>query len=568
MPSSLPPFDLAQVPFSRAGSWFGLSPVVAEHDVRADVHLVSHRGGICGVLRLLPLWAGPTETHANPARLVWTGGDGGLVTAVFEGVDGLRIRGLGGHFAIEAAQPSLTPHTGTYLTPDPASDSYVFTSYETGHRYRVTVHRGTCSVRGAEAVGRCERAVLVGPDDDGMWELSIEELANTRPARTGEPSFDQLRDHVTDEFDRFLDRVVPWRDATTPAAALAAYVLWSATVVPAGLLARPAVLMSKHWMDKVWSWDHCLNALALAPGDPELAWHQFLLPFDHQDEHGALPDSVAHGEVLRNFVKPPVHGWALLQLLDRLGTPPPDDELLAAFEAVERSTTWWAELRSSPDRGLPYYQHGNDSGWDNSTVFADGQVLETADVAALLSLQMRHLSTIADRLGLADRAQVWTARAEEVQEALLGHLWDGEQFVSRSLVTGDVRRSRSLLTKVPLVLGEWLPDDVAAALGSLVEEHLTDHGLATEPVDSPDYEPDGYWRGPIWAPSTILLVDGLRRTGHVQLADTVSERFLRLCERSGFAENFDALTGEGLRDRAYTWTASAYLLLAERSVRS
>jgi hypothetical protein len=36
-----------------------------------------------------------------------------------------------------------------------------------------------------------------------------------------------------------------------------------------------------------------------------------------------------------------------------------------------------------------------------------------------------------------------------------------------------------------------------------------------------------------------------------------------MCETSGFAENFDALTGRGLRDRAYTWTASGYLLLAE-----
>ena len=31
---------------------------------------------------------------------------------------------------------------------------------------------------------------------------------------------------------------------------------------------------------------------------------------------------------------------------------------------------------------------------------------------------------------------------------------------------------------------------------------------------------------------------------------------------SGFAENFDAVSGEGLRDRAYTWTASAFLAMA------
>ena len=102
---------------------------------------------------------------------------------------------------------------------------------------------------------------------------------------------------------------------------LAAYVLWSAAVSPAGFLSRPAVLMSKHWMDKVWSWDHCLNALALAEGVPELAWHQYRLPFDHQDPAGALPDSVAHSEVLYNFVKPPIHGWALRRLRERLPRP-------------------------------------------------------------------------------------------------------------------------------------------------------------------------------------------------------------------------------------------------------
>ena len=73
---------------------------------------------------------------------------------------------------------------------------------------------------------------------------------------------------------------------------------------------------------------------------------------------------------------------------------------------------------------------------------------------------------------------------------------------------------------------------------------------------------DGYWCGPIWAPSTMLVEDGLRRAGQVKLADEISRRFLRLCEQSGFAENFDALTGEGLRDHAYTWTAATYLILA------
>ncbi len=51
----------------------------------------------------------------------------------------------------------------------------------------------------------------------------------------------------------------------------------------------------------------------------------------------------------------------------------------------------------------------------------------------------------------------------------------------------------------------------------------------------------------------MLVEDGLRRGGDTELADQVSAHFRTVCEKSGFAENFD---------RAYTWTASAYLLLA------
>jgi hypothetical protein len=50
--------------------------------------------------------------------------------------------------------------------------------------------------------------------------------------------------------------------------------------------------------------------------------------------------------------------------------------------------------------------------------------------------------------------------------------------------------------------------------------------------------------------------------GQINLADLISRRFRRLCETSGFAENFNADTGAFLRDRAYTWTAAVYLILA------
>lgn len=550
-------------PFSRRGAWCDVSPVVGLHRTAPDLHLVSHRTAMHPVLRLLPATGEPVTVDATPALLTWRT-PGGQVGAAFEDADTLRLRGVGLGMTLQVADPVLTPFTGAYLFRDPADGSHVLTVYETGQRYRVTVLEGEVRATGAEALGQADRGLSLRAGPGGAWEVAVEELETGRSPYVRTRAFDEVVGAAAAEFWAYADAVAGWRDERTPAAVLAAYVLWSATVAPAGFLARETVLMSKHWMDSVWSWDHCFNALALADGLPGHAWDQLLVPFDHQDASGALPDSVAHSRVLRNFVKPPVHGWALRQLLDR--APVGDDDLAACYVALCRWTQYWTDHRTAPGQVLPAYSHGNDSGWDNATVFDDARVVCTGDLAALLALQMRVLGDVATRLSLAEQARAWRQRADELQAAMLRELWDGQRFLPRSPWTGVRSHSRSLLTLVPVVLGADLPEDVVAALADGVREHLTGHGLATEPVDSPHYRSDGYWRGPVWAPSTVLVEDGLRRAGQVELADTVSARFRLLCETHGFAENFDAVSGAGLRDRAYTWTASAYLLLAGAAV--
>ncbi|WLS45289.1 trehalase family glycosidase [Micromonospora profundi] len=552
-----PEFPIQDIPFSYRGSWFNLSPVVAEKTYADDVHLVSHQTGLHPVLRLAPAAAGTTVV-ATPALLTWRSG-ADRIEAVYDGPAALRIRGHRLGLRIAAAADTLTPFSGTYLYLDPTDGSHVFTSYETGRRYRITVLSGALRLTdGVEALGTADRFLDLGGEQ--QWEIAIEEYATARKPYTPSATFDELCRHRSSEFAAFVDAVAPWRGAETPAAELAAYVLWSATVSPAGFLARPAVLMSKHWMDKVWSWDHCFNAIALAAGEPELAWHQFHLPFDHQDAAGALPDSVAHSEVLHNYVKPPIHGWALRQLRRRLPQPSDRAALAETYDRLARWSRFWLDARRAPGHDLPHYQHGNDSGWDNASTFDHDRVLQTADLAAFLVSQLRCLADLAVELG--EPAEQWSREADRVRTALLRDLWDGERFAARSPLTGQRRASRSLLDLMPIALGADLPAPVSTALARGVEAHLTTHGLATEPPDSAHYVADGYWRGPIWAPSTVLVEDGLRRAGHTSIADDVSRRFLALCEKSGFAENFDAETGAGLRDRAYTWTASSYLILA------
>jgi hypothetical protein len=560
-----PAFSVQEIPFSHRGSWFDVSPVVAQHTTAPDLHLVSHQNGLHPVLRLVPLRPGSadrarTRWRATASLLTWQDGDARIDLA-YDGAETVRVRGRGLDLLLTPAAGRLTPFSGVYAYRDPVDGSYHFTSYETGRRYRVTPLAGTAAAAGLEALGDAERHVVLSGRDG--WEAAVEEIDSSRPPYAAAADFPAVAERSAQAFHDFAAAVAGPPADQAPAAQLAAYVLWSATVRPAGLLRRPAVLMSKHWMDKVWSWDHCFNALALAPGLPELAWDQFQLPFDHQDASGALPDSVAHSEVLYNFVKPPVHGWALRRLRARTAAPPDTARLREAYRRLAAWTDFWLTARTAPGQRLPYYHHGNDSGWDNATTFDARRVTVSADLAALLVLQLAELTDLAREIGRPDEADRHLRTARRIEEAMLDELWDGERFRARSPHTGEPTAGRSLLDLMPIVLGDRLPAEVSARLADRIATHLTPHGLATEHPGSPHYRSDGYWRGPVWAPPTVLIEDGLRRAGHTGLADTVSARFRALCERHGFAENFDALTGQGLRDRAYTWTAAVYLLLAD-----
>ena len=209
------------------------------------------------------------------------------------------------------------------------------------------------------------------------------------------------------------------------------------------------------------------------------------------------------------------------------------------------------------------YHHGNDSGWDNGTVFDVGFPVKAPDLAAFAIVQMDVLADVAGRLGKHSHARRWRRRADAAMAKLMGSLWRGDRFVCTRAADGAVaEKSDSVFNCLPIVLARRLPAEVRGQLARTIRRHLTPYGPATENVSSPLYSDDGYWRGPIWAPPTLILADGLRRAGEAALAMQVARRFCNLVRKSGMAENFNARTGAPLRDRAYTWTSSTFLILA------
>jgi glycogen debranching enzyme len=282
-------------------------------------------------------------------------------------------------------------------------------------------------------------------------------------------------------------------------------------------------------------------------------------PFLHQLSDGRIPDAIMYSEFTWDFTKPPIQGWTLERLL-QMRPDISDESLDLIYGPLKRFTDMWLHTRRTIGSELPYYTHGNDSGWDNSTSFDGDQVIINADLASHLVLQVNMLAYLSKRLGKPDE-QYWISHRERLVQAMLDELWDGEQFRVKRVATGTTRRSSSLLQLVPLTAARFLPRQVVQKMIEQVEHFLTPWGLASEPVTSEHYESDGYWRGPIWAPSTTIIESGLREAGCKEMADEIKRRFFQLCVKGGFAENFDAVTGEGHRDLSHTWTSSVYLLM-------
>jgi glycogen debranching enzyme len=245
-----------------------------------------------------------------------------------------------------------------------------------------------------------------------------------------------------------------------------------------------------------------------------------------------------------------------------------DERLAEIYPLVGNLTNFWLTCRDDDGDGICQYNHGNDSGWDNSTIFAAGCPVESPDLAAWLILQMDWLASASSRLGYDDQAEHWRSRAEATLERMLEVLWHEDQFVARvpeSQWRQPQESGDTLLLYMPIILGERLDEQTRSKMIASLRQSgrfFTSHGYATESPKSPLHESDGYWRGPIWAPPTMILADGLARSGQEGLAHEIARRFCRMCASGGFAENFDAQTGQPLRDRAYTWTASVFLILA------
>jgi hypothetical protein len=561
--------DITRIPFSRYGAY--VSVTAKEGKSALTVHNVRKRFQEGPAFEVLPLRDGRAvdcKISASPSAVVCTAPEGKLriyirddETLVFdsENLD-LYFRSLVGYsYGSEAGE-------GKFRVILAGSKDYAFFSVPRGSA-------GMCGPYTVEHIHEWngypvnKKADLLVSCNDGKALAALKISMVEAEEIQGPVLPDQETEIIQKEWESFLSKmpVTTGSDEEKEFARLTWYNLWSSFVRARDVYHYDTMLMSKKTMSSVWSWDHCFNALAMAGVGSREALEQFLAPFVLQAPNGALPDMWnPNAEIVWGVTKPPIHGWCFGKLMDKFEYP--EETLKEVYKYLEKWTGWWFSFRDEDHDGIPSYPQGCDSGWDNSTVFDNGYFVESPDLSAFLVLQMNTLARIAEKLEDAANVSRWKEKAGELLSGMLAHFWKGDQFVPVLSHSHAFRPDpSSLLSHIPVALGNLLDKDKLDSIAGIIEKRfLTEHGLATEAPDSPRYESDGYWRGPIWAPSTYLIVDGLRRGGHARLAEIIARRYLNMsCYiAKGNYENFDALTGMGLRAPGYTWSASVYMLLS------
>lgn len=353
-------------------------------------------------------------------------------------------------------------------------------------------------------------------------------------------------------------------DKYLPSIERASYITWSSVVHPHGLLDKYAMYMSKLWMYNIWSWDNGFNALNLAKHHPELAYHQLEIFMDVQDESGAYPDFVNDKYRSFNCIKPPIFALVYEKLMEKHDYFKDSSRLKKVYESTKQVMSYFEKYRTYENR-LPHYKHGNDSGWDNASLFHKGMPVEAPDLTSFLIRSYDILVRFAQQLGEMEEAAIFKAKADSLFGLLMNRLYDESGFFGR--VGKDAKKipiRTSLILRLPILIGYRLEKMVLDQLVTDLErEFETPYGLATESVYSPYYKENGYWLGPIWAPVTYLFIDALRTNGYSGISNRLRDKFLELTLVGGMAENFDPLTGKGLVDTSFTWTSSVFLLLHE-----
>ena len=407
---------------------------------------------------------------------------------------------------------------------------------------------------------------FVEPDEDGRFLLAVDESEYSTRVRDTYPTWDEALADANADWQAFLDIVPHFDPALEERRVEAAYILYSHIVGPAGRIRRPMMYMFSNFCGSQWQLSH--HAVSLHR-DLHMAMNFMMIPLDEASPQGQLPDFYDDSYGCWQSIKPPVQGWALKWIMrfHDLGSEMDPKDLRYLYDGLAKWGNWFMKYRDDDGDGLPQYEHGDDAGLDDNSVFKYAPIMETPDLCAYLGMLFEALGDIAGILKLGNPVQQeWYTRSREIIDRMVKNFWRDGRFVALVNGTHEEVKTDSILYYMPLVLGKRLPTEIIKKMAadlSVEGDWLTNYGLASEKLLSENFRLGGSCCGGIWAPVNLMILYGLYDAGEVQLAKKIALRYCTAMKDGGFAMVMDPFAGARGAGPSGSWAATAYIALAD-----
>jgi len=245
-----------------------------------------------------------------------------------------------------------------------------------------------------------------------------------------------------------------------------------------------------------------------------------------------------------------------------------------------QAATWDSGMDNAPrfdinglgndDIGVKIYNITN-----NNKIIAYTINQESVDLNSYLYAEKIYLSKMAKLLNKQKDRQEFLYQAEKVKlyiqtnmfDEVTGAFYDLQFDPNNKTIKLLVNRGKAAETYIPLWAKVATKKQAKKVRDLMMDENIfnTFVPLPTVAKDNLSFDPNEYWRGPVWLDQTYFGIVGLRNYGYSKEANILTEKVFNnlegLLNDMPINENYNPLTGDPLNAPGFSWSSSMLILL-------
>ncbi|NBJ69511.1 MULTISPECIES: alpha-glucosidase [Clostridia] len=265
---------------------------------------------------------------------------------------------------------------------------------------------------------------------------------------------------------------------------------------------------------------------------------------------------------------------------DNEGNPKLNEDAVieaAAWESgMDNATRFDKEGVGQGDPGVLVFENKNKA----NEVIGYSINQESADLNAYLYAEKGFLTSMAKELKQLKDAKQFTNEAKTVKKYMKKYMYDEETGFFYDLQINKDGSKKRLLTNRGKGTEGWIPLWAKLADKKQAEKVVqnmidpkkfnTYMPFPTASKDNAKYDPNHYWRGPVWMDQALFGIEALQNYGYNKDAKTLTKKLFNHAEGllgdGPIRENYNPETGKGLSTKNFSWSAASYYLLYKNTL--